>query len=1242
MQPGLASEQCNNLTFLLELLFPSLPEVYIFSMSEVFQLVDPQNAREYLMNCGAAARNRGEALFQRNRVQDLAPERPGMMYSALVKGDRDYRVELEYDEIDGWLGDCSCPQEIDCEHICAAMRALLAEHSAASVRSLSAGRAPPPAPAGRVGKKTEEQSAGLVRRLIAVLGRPLNAEETRFVRKIQTAFTRCQQHKRITQWDFQDMGFRLDGYGWDALQIWPSFPPDDYEFWLYVAYAAREHHSSIPEFMMPITDLAAIDERMAKWRRAREIEKWKQTLGNLRAQAATARPSSTGEIDLRVVIDEKEAFLEWRRPGQEEFQPLKGPQYNQLIRDYNDGIVQFTDEAEMLWNFFSQRLYLGGTPHLRYHENESASTLRRMLKMRALDSRIVTRARQPLARPEQRLRWQLITAVDDKDDYRLRLVGDDNTPAPQIFCTLPGAPTLYLTGEAVFAGPNPQPHVLDSTSENRIPAPALERAAGVTFLQSLEVELPERIRERVQVLPYQVAITCRLQPIYPGSSSEECIFTVMAEAPDGYQQTWGGYNWFQSNPFGSRKKEQKQSLITVYDSAMLELVPRLLEPLNLKASSYGNGLALRVTKKFPELFCGWLKTVPPEITLQLNGELASLTSAEVAGRIKLDVTETSIDWFDLRVVLNVADTSLTQDEIKLLLKAKGGYVRLEGKGWRRLHLDLSADEDERLARLGLSPRELSDEPQRLHALQLADDSAKKFLPEQQVQQIQRRAGEIKARVVPDLPSGVTAELRPYQLQGFHFLAYLSTNHFGGILADDMGLGKTLQTLAWLLWLGSNGSPSSSGSASSSSSKKEKEAEPEAERRHSTLDTLPSLVVCPKSVMDNWQAEAERFTPNLRVKVWRASELNTLRERLSEADLHVLNYSQLRLLGESLTPIQWRAVILDEGQYIKNPSSQTAQIARALRAEYRLVLSGTPIENRLLDLWSLLAFAMPGALGSRAQFARLYDAKGDPFARRRLSARVRPFLLRRTKGQVAKELPDRVEEDLFCEIEGEQKTLYRAELKRAQQLLLGITTQKELAKQQFHFLTSLLRLRQICCHPRLVNPECMAPSAKSEALLEQLEPLMEEGHKVLVFSQFVELLNLLRPLVTARGWTQFYLAGDTENRGELVKQFQSTQGPAVFLISLKAGGFGLNLTAANYVVLFDPWWNPAVENQAIDRTHRIGQVNKVMAYRLLIKDSIEEKIRALQKQKKALAEDVLGEERFSQSLTLEDLRFLFAD
>ena len=291
----------------------------------------------------------------------------------------------------------------------------------------------------------------------------------------------------------------------------------------------------------------------------------------------------------------------------------------------------------------------------------------------------------------------------------------------------------------------------------------------------------------------------------------------------------------------------------------------------------------------------------------------------------------------------------------------------------------------------------------------------------------------------------------------------------------------------------------------------------------------------------------------------------------------------------------------------------------------------------------MSFAMPGVLGPRAKFAKQFDQAGDPLARPRLAARVRPFLLRRTKAQVAPELPDRMEEDLLCEMEPAQATLYRAELKHAQQQLLKIKTAKDFDRERFNFLTSLLRLRQICCHPALLpgDPTTTA-SAKLEALLELLEPLMDEGHKVLVFSQFVTMIELLRPQFTERGWKHFVLTGATEDRGALVADFQKTAGAAVFLISLKAGGFGLNLTAASYVVLFDPWWNPAVENQAIDRTHRIGQTRPVNAYRLLIKDSIEEKIRQLQKTKSALAADVLGEERFAQSLTLDDLKFLLTD
>jgi hypothetical protein len=1195
-------------------------------MENAFELLDPRDAQAFLKRVSAEARGKGEACFRRGGVHDLVAEEPGSSYSALIKDGQTHEVTLDYSAGAGWSGQCTCQGEHGCEHQVAAMRALLAEHSRAAVRSLSAsGPSASAAVAASRSKPAAAESSEIVRRLMAKRTRPLSPNECKFVAKLRSVYARCRQSGHINFWDFEEMGLPLGGLGWNALSVWPEVPPDEYVFWLYVAYAAQQHGAVIPEFMQPITDLEKVQELMARWEREREIKRWTERFSSLRLRPAAAQPTERAPIDLRLLLDKREAVLQWLRPGNPTFETIKQGQVRQFKSDYDDGMARLTPEAELLWQFFAQRTYLGIDSRLRYGDSESCRVLGGILRLRQLDSRVVTQDGGVLARPVGPLRWDVTPATSDKDDYRLRLVRADGTAPPPMLCVIAGFPTLYLTESAVFEGPPPTEQVLDPLRETAIPARAIEQAAGVDFLRALGVAIPARLQGRVRTLPFQITVECELRPIFRDSEVEECVVTVTAEAPDGHQLSWKGYNWLQQSSGAARSNRQDDDAIVLYDKAALFEVPRVLEPLNLKPSSYTTGLVLRVTKRFPELFTEWLKSVPPQITVKLGGELASFTTAAVAGRVKLDVTEAEIDWFDLRVVLDVSDTTLTQEEIKLLLNAKGRYVRLEGKGWRRLQYDLNEEENERLARLGLNPNELSAEPQRLHALQLADDAARKFLPEQQVEKIQRRAGEIKARVAPDLPAGVTAQLRPYQLEGFHFLAYLSTNRFGGILADDMGLGKTLQTLAWLLWL---------------------------REQHAGLQTAPdtaraaaappSLVVCPKSVMDNWHAEAAHFTPGLRVQLWRASELVTMPDRLNEADLHVLNYSQLRLVGERLTQIRWQAVILDEGQYIKNPNSQTARMARALRSEHRLVLTGTPIENRLLDLWSLMGFAMPGVLGQRAQFARQYDTKGDPFGRRRLSARVRPFLLRRTKAQVAKDLPDRTEEDLFCEIEGEQKALYRAELKRAQQVLLAIKTQKELAGQQFHFLVSMLRLRQICCHPCLVQPKSKAPSAKTEALLEQLEPLMDEGQKVLVFSQFVEMLDLLRPALEERQWPLFYLAGQTENRGQLVQEFQSAEGPAIFLISLKAGGFGLNLTAASYVVLFDPWWNPAVENQAIDRTHRIGQVNKVIAYRLLIKDSIEEKIRLLQKQKNTLAEDVLGEERFAQNLTLEDLRFLFSD
>ena len=1183
-------------------------------MSTLLPPLEHENkAWDTLREFAAGDRTRGEDYFRKGRVLGLSCVAPGTHYQADVEGTMVYEVNWEL--LAGeWSDSCTCPFEAGCKHSYAVLKSLLLSPTSAERGVVTAVGAPKPAT-----RRTPAISP-LAEKLRDAVSRELTRDELAFLRKVHELARRVAIYQMINAADFQGLGLKPPVRPpYEALKIWPSPPTDEHEFWLYVAHATQLAGGTIPEFMQPVTDLDGLSDRIRRWQRGREVEEWQQRLQVLSVESEPAEAHQP--TDLRVRLSKFGADLECRRPGAADFEPLKSHTYTRLANELSSSLAALTAEAEVLWQAFRGRYSTTGLQS-RVHLNDidALRTLGFLLRTPSLRERLVTATGAAFAWSTEPLRWQLTPAENDDGDYSLRLTLTDGQPLPNFLFLLAGSPPLYVGETTIFTGPPPMPSIANPLQASRIPAAALERPEGVALLRRLGLELPARLQARVETVPLLLRITARLQPASGYTKSEECCVRVHAYSNDGVVlEHWTPEGWG-SERLGGRANTGKG--IRFYDRAALAAVPLIMGPLDCKFDRFDGTLTKRVTKKFPEQFAAWLKTVPPEIELKLEGELASFAEGAIAGTVQLEAIEAGTDWFDLRVILSVADTKLTKAEIKLLLSEKGGFVRLADKGWRKLEFKLTDEEEEQLARLGLTSRELTDEPQRLHALQLADPAAKKFLPEAQTQAIQRRAAELKTRVAPPLPAGLKAELRPYQLEGFHFLAYLAENNFGGILADDMGLGKTLQTLAWLLWLRSRSASPETSAAS----------------RH----PFPSLVVCPKSVTDNWRAEVERFAPSLRVKIWHGTDAANLPSLTNTADLHVLNYTQLRLVGESLARTDFQAVILDEGQYIKNPSSQTAQIARALRAEHRLVLSGTPIENRLLDLWSLMSFAMPGVLGSRAQFGQLYDAKEDPHARRRLSARVRPFLLRRTKSQVARDLPDRVEDDLYCEIEGEQKTLYRAELKRAQQMLLKVSTQKQLNKDRFHLLTSLLRLRQICCHPKLVKADSKADSAKVEALLDQLEPLMEEGHKVLVFSQFVSLLDLLKETLTEKGWPLHYLAGDTENRGDLVRDFQSQPGGGVFLISLKAGGFGLNLTAASYVVLFDPWWNPAVEAQAIDRTHRIGQTQKVIAYRLLIKDSIEEKIRALQKTKSALAEDVLGEEKFAQALTLDDLKFLFAD
>jgi SNF2 family DNA or RNA helicase len=373
--------------------------------------------------------------------------------------------------------------------------------------------------------------------------------------------------------------------------------------------------------------------------------------------------------------------------------------------------------------------------------------------------------------------------------------------------------------------------------------------------------------------------------------------------------------------------------------------------------------------------------------------------------------------------------------------------------------------------------------------------------------------------------------------------------------------------------------------------------------------------------------------------------HNLRHQIPQHDLIVTNYSLLRRDLPALKKFDFRAAILDEAQFVKNPSAQVTQSVKQLRAEQRLALTGTPLENRLLDLWSIVDFIQAGYLGTQMQFLEIYETrKEEPIqqniARRRLAAKLRPLLLRRLKRQVAQDLPERIEERRDCELGEAQRKLYLAELRRSREQVHKAVNDKGLANSKIHALAALTRLRQICCHPQLVGND--SPSGKTETLFELLEPLLAEGQKVLLFSQFVRMLKLLETECRQREIPTHILSGETKNRHEVVQTFQNDPKASVFLLSLRAAGTGLNLTTASYVVLYDPWWNPAVEAQAIDRSHRIGQTRTVNAYRLIAPGTVEEKIWELQQRKAQTISDVLGEEGFAQSLSKNDLEYLFAE
>ncbi|QDU80275.1 RNA polymerase-associated protein RapA [Polystyrenella longa] len=576
--------------------------------------------------------------------------------------------------------------------------------------------------------------------------------------------------------------------------------------------------------------------------------------------------------------------------------------------------------------------------------------------------------------------------------------------------------------------------------------------------------------------------------------------------------------------------------------------------------------------------------------------------------------DTNIDWFELHADFDFDGKLASFPELLSAIARGDNTIRLDDGS-----LGIIPEEWARqfglLANLGVSEEEhMKFDKNQVGLLDALLSSQDSVSYDDQFATLKERFKSFEGVETALAPEEFIGDLRGYQREGLGWLSFLQEFNFGGCLADDMGLGKTVQLLALL-----------------SKWHKQPQKQP------------PSLIVVPKSLMFNWKSEALRFTPDLKVMEYAGLDREPLLEEFENFDLVLTTYGTTRRDVMKLRERQFSYIVLDEAQTIKNPGSQVAKAVRLLNAKHRIALSGTPIENHLGDLWSIFEFLNPGMLGRSSLFKAVSSGTGNEQTKMVLAKGLRPFILRRTKQEVASELPEKIEQTIYCEMDKEQNDLYDELRDHYRDSLLGMIAEQGISKSKMHVLEALLRLRQAACHPGLLNKSHRArASAKLKVLIPQLEELAAEGHKALVFSQFTSMLSIVKDHLDKQNIKYEYLDGKTRKREECVNRFQEDPDCPVFLISLKAGGLGLNLTAAEYVFLLDPWWNPAVEAQAIDRAHRVGQTKQVFAYRLICRNTVEEKISELQSKKRDLAEAILeAEGSLMSNLTTEDLEMLLS-
>lgn len=575
--------------------------------------------------------------------------------------------------------------------------------------------------------------------------------------------------------------------------------------------------------------------------------------------------------------------------------------------------------------------------------------------------------------------------------------------------------------------------------------------------------------------------------------------------------------------------------------------------------------------------------------------------------INIEIRENQ-DWFDIYALVKFGDFEIPFMKLKDLIlhqkrefKLPNGEIAVIPQEWLVQYAELFAFSDEKDGQLILQK----------HHISLVQDLEQGY--NNQISISRKLEGLQNFEKIEEfpLPTNFYCELRPYQKAGYNWLQFLHKYQLGGCLADDMGLGKTIQTLALLQY----------------------------QKEQGVQKT--SLLIMPTSLVYNWEVEAKKFTPDLKILIYTGTYREKDNNQFDNYDIVITSYGIVRIDVDLLKQYYFHYVILDESQTIKNPSSNIAQAVKELRSKHRLILTGTPIENSTMDLWSQMSFVNPGLLGTQTffknNFLNAIEKKNDEAKKRKLYSIIKPFILRRKKSQVLKELPDKIEQIWYSEMTTEQNKEYEEVKSFYRNQILENIDEKGMNKSQIILLQGLTKLRQIANHPLLVDEKYHHKSGKTQDVFHVLNDVLANQHKVLIFSQFVKHLDIFRDELEKLKMDYAYLDGSTKNRQEQVDYFQNDENVKIFLISLKAGGLGLNLTAADYVFILDPWWNPAIESQAVDRAYRMGQKNTVNTYKFITKNTVEEKILKLQENKKQLANELIStEESFIKTLSREDI------